>query len=462
MAETDTEKLDQKVTLSDTGPARKTLTLEIPEKRIQASIEEAYGSLRDDAVLPGFRKGRAPRRLLEKRFATSLREDVKRRLLSESYAQAIDEHGLDVIGEPELLNGDDDFELPESGDLKLELDIEVAPEVELPEFDTLKIDRPSAEVADSDIDEEIERVAERYGSMQPVADATFAEGDYVQADVTIRAGQDAGDDAEVISTSADVWTLVHGEKNEFKGHIAGILIPDLGKQLTGKKVGDTITVSMDGPPSHEDEKIKGQPITIVIDTKECHRLEPLTRDALIERIGVETEDELKERVRENLEQRKQAESDTAVHKQIAEQLVEKTKLELPEGLKGRQIERVIERQRMEMLYQGSSEDEVEAKLAEARSDSESAAIEQLKAFFVVDAAAKKLDIEVTQQEINQRIVQVAMQQQRRPDKVARELQERGQIEQLYLSIREQKTLDQIAARIEGTADEAAEGDDASA
>ena len=452
MSETTTPETEarpeQNVTVEDAGPALKRLNVEIPEDRIKAKIEESFGSLRDDAVLPGFRRGRAPRRLLEKRFSESIRNDVKGQLLSESYTQALEDHDLDVIGEPDVKDIEK-LELPESGAMSYTVEVEVTPEFELPAFDGLKVEIEEKTVADDDVTKEIEQLRERNGSMTVVEDATIAEGDYVEADVQVRVGENAGDDAEVAFTQSGVYTLVHGEDKGFKGHVAGILIEDLGKRLTGKKPGDSEMISMTGPEGHENEQIKGQPITVVLKLSKVHRLKPAEVSDLLPQFGMENEDELKERVRTMLEQRAEQETAAAAHKQITEQLVDQTSLELPEGLKGRQIERTLQRERMQLLYQGTDAEEIEAKLAETRQKGEDAAVRQLKTFFVLDKAAKQLEIEVTENEINGRIAMMAMQQQRRPEKLRSEMRNRGELEQLYLSIREQKTLDAVLKKTTG-------------
>lgn len=451
------EKLEQTVSVEDSGPARKTITIEVPESRIKGKVEDTYGTLRDDAVLPGFRKGRAPRRLLEKRFAESIRGDVKQQILAESYQQALEEHDLDVIGEPDVKDVDD-LELPESGPLKFVVEVEVTPDVTLPDFKTIKVEKPSAEVTDEDLSNEVESLRERFGKMDTVDDPTIAEGDYVQCDVKVLAGENAGDDAEVLLEQEDAYTLVHGKKNDFKGHVVGIVVDDMGKRLDGKKLGHVETISMTGPKSHENDKIKEQPITVVMEVKAVSRLKPAEVSELVQQMGVETEDEFNERLREMLGQRKQQQQTQAMHRQAAEQLVEKVELELPEGLKGRQIERTLERRRMELMYAGTGPEEVEAQLAEARTQSEEAVVTQLKQFFVLDRAAKDLEIEVDQNEINGRIAMIAMQQGRRPEKMRQEMIQQGQIEQLYLSIREAKTLDKVLESAEIVEVESVSGD----
>ncbi len=443
------EKLAQTVTLADAGPARKLITIVIPEERIKGKFENVFGSLSDDAVLPGFRKGRAPRRLLERKFSDSVKKDVQSQVLTESYQQACEDHKLDVIGEPEIKDAET-LTLPESGPLTVHIEVEVSPDVTLPDFKAIKITKPSANVSDDDVSKELDQMCERFGKMDSARESDIQDGDYVQLDLKVHAGENASDDAEIVAQAPGVYTLVHGEKHEFKGHVAGILVSDLGKRLIGQKVGHEERISMTGPVGHENDKIKGQPVTLVLKLTDIQRLQPAELSGLIEQLGATSEDELKTQVRTMLERRGQARQRTEMHKQAAEQLVELTTLDLPEGVKGRQIERLLARRRMEMLYAGETPEAVEQKLAEARGESEEQAIKQLKAFFVIDRAAKSLDVNVEANEINGQIAMLAMQQGRRPEKLRQEMMQRGEIEQLYLSIREGKTLDKIIEQAEVT------------
>ena len=437
------EKPAQSVTVEEVGPARKKLIIEIPEERIREKIESLYGRIRDDAQIPCFRRGRAPQRLIEKRFGDDIKNDAKGQLLSEGYSQAIDEHELDVLGEPDVKDVDE-IELPESGPLKFEVEVEVSPDFELPDLSEIKVDKPSTVVSDEDVTAEIERFRERMGRMTPIEDegAEIAEGDYVQVDARLYAGHGVGDE-EPLQREPDAYVLVHGEEHEFKGHVLGILVPDMGKRLAGKKAGETETIEMTGPSGHEDEQVKDQPITLQLLLKRIERLEPVPMEQVIEHLGVESEEEVRDRVREMLEQRGRQQAEAQMHEQVVNQLLEKIDLELPENLTSRQTEQALQRQRMEMLYQGTPPQEIEERMAELRSESEDRAKRDLKRFFILDRIAKDKDVEVDQSEINQRVTMQAMQSGRRPERVRQEMQERGELQQLYLNVREHKTLETI-------------------
>ena len=443
------EKPKQTVTTEDVGPARKKLTIEVPQERISARVEEQYGKLQDEAVLPGFRKGRAPRRLLNKRFGNSILEDVKGQIFSEAYTQAIEDQKLEVIGEPEIK----DFakiKLPESGPLIFTVEVEIVPAVTLPSFEGIEVTKPKLDVTDEDVAKEINRLSESSGKMKEVVEGEVQVKDFVQGDVKVRAGENAGEDAELIMHQPGAYVLVNGEDLGFKGHIAGIVVDDLGKQLPGKKVGDQFVLSVTGPAVHEIEKIKGQPITITLKIEKLHRVDAVPHDKIHEQLGLDSLDDVKAKIREALESRRDRQQQGVLHDQVSKYLLENVDLSLPEGLTSRQSLRILRRSALDMAYKGVPQDQIDLKLAELRKNSEEEARKQLKLFFILDAASKVLEVEVDDQEINGRIAMLAQQQNRRPEKLRQEMSRSGEIENLFLQIREQKTLDLIIAKAKVT------------
>ena len=440
--ETTEEKPEQNVTVEEVGPARKKITIEIPESRIKTAIDDNYGKLQTEATIPGFRVGRAPMRLVQKRFGTAVRDDVKGQLISESYTQALEDNELDVIGEPDVKDIEN-LELPESGDLSFEVEIEVSPDVTLPDFGKLQVKKYKTQVTDEQVDEEVDRLQERMGQMQAIEEGAVEAEDYVQASVRVLAGEDAGDDAKELANHPAAYILVHGEAHEFKGHVVGIVVNDMGKRLIGKQVGDVERISMTGPSGHEDERIRDQAITLVINLSSIQRVQKAALDEVQTAMGVENEDDLKDRIRQSLEQQAERQQVVDMHKQVSDQLLEEIELELPEGLTSRQTERTLARRKMELYYQGKTEQEVEDQVAEMRSGSEEEAKRELKLFFILDRVAKQFDVEVDEDEINGRVAMQAMQTGRRPEKIRQEMQESGELQNLYLQVREQKALDAI-------------------
>ncbi len=436
------ETLELKVTVEDAGPARKALNIEVAESEIQKATQEAYGKLQSDAVLPGFRKGRAPMRLLEKRFNKTLRDDVRSQLIGQAYSQVIEQEKLDVIGEPEFPK-DTVVELPESGPMCFRIEVEVSPKVELPSLEGIAVKKTQPTIDDARIDQEIKRFRDQMGTMAKVTDAPAEVGDYLSGSVRIYAGENPAAEAEAVSEIAEAYTLINGEEHQFKGHIAGVVVPELGKLLQGKKAGETVDIAATGPAQFEVEAVRNQPITLRFANIAISRMTPATDDVLLQRVGMEDFAEFRTNVGERLTDQAKGEVQQNMRQQVADYLLQNTTLELPAGVSGRQAARLVQRAAMEMMSQGVSESEIQQRLAELRTQSEAQAQKQLKMFFVLDQAARDLKVDVAENEINSQIYHMAIRQGRRPEKLRQEMQKQGQIEQIYLQVRDQKTLDKI-------------------
>jgi len=437
------EKGEQTVTIEDVGPARKCLTIELPPQRITDAIGDSYTKLQEDAVIPGFRRGRAPMRLIEKRFGDGVRDDVKGQLISESYSQAVEEEGLEVLGEPDVKDVED-IKLPDDGPMTFKVEVEVIPEFEMPSLKGIAIEKPTVSIRDSDVDEEIEELRQRMGSMKTAEGAKLNEKDFTIASVAVYAA-DAKDESEPLEVQDETMVFVPGKDNDYKGHVAGIIVDDLGKKMKGKAAGDVISISLTGPSTHENEKIKDQPITIKITIKRVERLEPAEMESLVAQFGVESEKEMREQLKGMLEQRVERKQQGMMHEQVATYLMDKVKMDLPEGLSGRQAGRILQRSAMEMAYQGVPQQQIQEQLADLRQRSEEDAARELKLSFILDRAAKSLEIDVNEGELNSRISMMAIQQGRRPEKLRQEMRKQGQLEQVYIQIRDQKTMDKILA-----------------
>ena len=433
----------QTVTVEDIGPARKRLVIEVSVDRIAEQIASGYTQMKKDADVPGFRRGRAPQRLLERRFGEAIRDDVKGQLLSESYSQAIEDEKLNVIGEPDIKDLSD-IVLPDSEPLTFKVEVEVTPDVTLPSLEEIAIEQTAEiEVTDADVDAEIERYRERFGSMIAVDGAKVGENDFLQADIRILAGEDTSNEAEEISVLKGSNVVVPGNLRGDKGYVAGIVVDDLGKKLKDKQAGDVVSIFMTGPSGHEEEKIRNQPITIQISITSVQRLELASIDTVLAKAGFESMDGLKSKLRDMLESRQKREQKIDLHDQIARHLIDQVELELPEAMTTRQAQRLLQRKAMELAYVGSSEQHIDQQMAEMRTASEEDARSQLKKFFILAKAAEDLGVEVAEAEVNGRIAMLAMQQGRRPEKLRQQMQRNGEIEYLYIQMREQKTLDQI-------------------
>jgi len=427
------EEIKDIVTIEESGPCKKKVSVEIPAEKIKKALDEKYGDLRKEAQVPGFRKGRAPVRLLEKRFGKEVSEQIKLKLLVDASESAVKDNELNILGEPDFDH--EKIELPEEGAMKFEFEVEVRPQFDLPELEGIAVQKPTTGIADEQIDEEIETMRKRAGIWAPKEEGTVELEDQVVADVVLKI-EDAPEDEK----HDDMEIFVR--KNGFVGPVP---VENLDEVLVGAAGGETKEVSVNIPESFFNEEYRGKRIDVVIEIKEIKRLEPAELNAaFFERFGVDNEDELRERIGDYA--RSQAEQDvrSSMGDQVYRYLLDNCKFELPGDIVADQSMRVLQREYSNLLIRGAKREDVEERMEELRASSAQRAEEQLRLFFIMSKVAEKLEVpEASEEEVNGYIAQVAASRQRRPEKMRQELARDGSLEQFKLQVREQKCIEKI-------------------
>jgi trigger factor len=438
------------VTVEDAGPCKKKIIIEVPEETIKEAIDSQYKELGHEAVLPGFRKGRAPRRLLEKRFGKETAEQVKLRLIADSSQAALKDKNVDVLGDPEI-----DFEhveLPASGSLKYEFTAEVRPEFELPALEKIPVTKPKLEVIDEQIDKEIEQLRKWSGVWTPKEGGKAELEDQVIADVLVRPEMTDEEKAEQAKAAESKGDVVESETklDNFEiyvrknGFVAAVPVENLDELLTGAAVGDKKTTTVEVSKTYFNEAYRGRKVTLDITVKDIKGLKPAEMDEnFLQRYGAKTTDDLKELVRDNLKARLESRAQNEMSDQIYQYLLSKTTFDLPLDIVGRQAGALLQRQYVNLLSRGLSRQEIDQQMDQLRTGSEEQAKEQLKTFFIMDKIAEKLSIDVTEEEINGHIAQVAIQRGQRPERLKEQMERDGSLAQFRLEVRQNKCINKI-------------------
>jgi trigger factor len=446
------------VAVEEVGPCKKKVVIEIPEETIKEVVDEQYRELRRDAVLPGFRKGRAPRRLLEKRFGKETEEQVKLKLLSEASAAAIKDQELDILTDPDI-----DYqhvEVPQTGAMKFEFEVEVRPEFELPALEGIPVTRPALEVTDSQIDREIEQLRRWSGIWTPREGGTVEREDQVIAD--IRQNIELTDE-EKARQVAQVEGKTEGEEGEPtyipeaetkldnaeifvrpNGFVGPVPVEKLDELLVGAAVGDKKTTTVEIPKTYFRAELQGRRIHVEIEIKEIKYLKLAELNQhFLERFEVETAEDLRERIRDNLQSRLESEVRNDMSDQVYHYLLDHAKFELPLDVVARQAGSVLQRQYINLLSRGLSRQQIDEQMEHLRAGSEEQARQQLKTFFIMDKVAEKLEIEVSEEEINGHIARVAIQRGQRPEKLKEQMERDGSLAQFRLEVRQEKCISKL-------------------
>lgn len=419
------------ITVEDIGPATKKVTVQIPAEHISQKLVEQFKTLRQQAAIPGFRPGHAPQKLVEKRFAGDVREEVRRALVSESYEQAMEKHSIQVIGEPQF-DGGDKIELPESGSMKYTFTVEVQPKITLPELKGIKVRKPKVEVKDENVDQAMSNLREQQGTLVPVENRGAEARDYLVADVLVKV------DSVEITQQSDALIVVR------PGRVMGIQIDDLDARLTGMKAGETRTLAVKAPAGHPRPELRDKNVEIEITLKDIKKLELAElNQEFLEGLGFANEQELRDALRDQMLERIQDDVQQIMREQVNKYLLDSVTIELPAKLSDRQAERVVGRRVMELTMRGIPRDQIEANIEALRGGAMDEAVRELKLFFILQQVALDKKVDVDEAELNGRVAMLAAQRARRPEKMKQDMAKDGTLSNLYIQMREQKAVDAI-------------------
>jgi trigger factor len=417
------------VKIEEAGPCKKKVIVEIPEEAVKTATDEQYESLRKDALVPGFRKGRAPRRLLEKRFGKEATEQIKLKLLADASDSAMKDNELDVLREPDI-----DFEkieLPAEGPLKFDFEVEIRPEFDLPELEGIPVEKTKLEVTDEQIDREVEQLQRLGGIWTPRQDGQVELDDQIIADVLLKI-----EDVEEEQKRDNIEIYVRP-----KGFVAAVPVETLDELLVGAKAGDTRQTTVEVPKTYFREEYRGKKVDITIDIKDIKCLKPAALDEdFLKRYAADDENELREKVHDSLQSRLEQQSRTEMTEQIYEHLLDNTDFDLPVDVVADHSTSLLQRQYSNLLMRGLPREQLEEQMDQLKAGSEQQAERQLKTFFIMDKVAEKLEIDVTEEEINGHIARLAIQRGQRPERMREDMLRDGSLAQFRLQVREEKCI----------------------
>ena len=413
------------------------LTVEIPPDEYSKELDATYRSIANQVKVPGFRKGKVPKRILDAQIGRDVvREEFLEHAVPRYYRQAVSEQDLAPIADPEI----DLDPFADDAPLVFTAVVEVRPRLELTEADYsgLKVAKPSVEVTDDDIDEWIDRLRERFAELEP-ADRPLIEGDFATIDV------------KAVAEGEDIDGLTRTDYLYFVG--SGEFGPTLDAELLGKKAGEILKVTEE-MGSGAGGALEGKPaeLTVLIKDVKARRLPEADDDFAKTASEFDTLDQLRDDLRERLGEIKEREADAAVRDRVLDAMVDSVDVDIPETLIVDDTEHRVAHAKERAERAGLTVDEVleaqgwdEDRL---REDSRDHAIRAIKADLALEGVARAEKIEVDADDLGAEITSLAEAYGRDPKELAKQLERTGQIVTLAGDIIRGKALDLLVERAE--------------
>ena len=419
------------VTVQRISPVVMELQVHVPATTVKAEIDKAYLTLAKKAHVKGFRPGKAPRKVLAHLFSGQVVNDVANALVQNTLPRAMNEQSVTPIAQPQVFEAGN---LDEAAAFSYKARVEVQPDVEDVKYEGFELTRPSTTVTDALIDEQIENLRQRQAQLKAPEPARPAKtGDVVTIDFTLSV-----DGTEVSDGGGQ------GVQLELGG---GQVLPELDAALVDKSANESFSVEATFPATHPKEEFKGKKGTFavkVIDIKE--RVLAKLDDEFAKDLGAnfETLEALRQDVRTQLEKGLKERAETALAEQIVAKLNELNPLEVPPSLVEQQRRLMEQELAMQARRYNArfTREQAQNLVVQLQADAE----KKVRAGLLMAAIAKKLEMKVTEEDIDKAYIELAEETGKNVAKVKAEYRDAQKRQLLIGMILEDKILDLLESK----------------
>lgn len=387
------------------GPTRVKLLVEVPFSELQSSLDDAYKRIASQVTVPGFRKGKVPSRIIDQRFGRgAVLEEAINDALPRLYSRAVDDAEISPLGSPDVEITD----LQDGEVLTFTAEVDVRPQIELPEWQGIELTVDDVEVDEDAVAEQLEQLRGRFGTLTPVERAA-SEGDHVTIDLAAR--------------DADGELIENGQATGLSYEVgSGTMVDGLDEAVTGLAAGEsaTFTTTLMG----EGDGLESQVDVTVTAVKE-QELPELDDEFALLASEFDTLDELRDDIREQLVRAGRLSQAVQARDKALEHLLETVEVPVPDGLIAAQLE--------DHFSDGHGDDE-------HRAEVEQQAIRSLKAQLILDEVVKAAQVQVAQEELTEYLIQRAQQSGMSPQDFADQMVRAGNVNAVVADVARGKAL----------------------
>ncbi|MBA3708458.1 MAG: trigger factor [Planctomycetes bacterium] len=409
------------VQIADAGHLRKSLTISYSSDEVQAQRAKVLRQLSGEVKLNGFRPGKSSTAVVEKRFGNAASQRAEEQLADEAFGKAVKENQLRPIGP---ISNDS---VTRDAGLTMKVSFEIKPAITLPEPKSLGIADEKVAIADKDVDEAVQGLCKRAGQMSALADGeTIAEDDSITISGTVSVG------GVEVRKLHDFHHLVGGYP------LFGKAPAEVVAELAGKSVGAQIAYTATLPATFTPTEHASKEANVSFTIQGAQRLRAANADdEFAKRMGVESMEKLRELMKNRIVSGKEHEARQKQIKQLADALIDKVQVDLPPKLVESALTDSVAQAETKAKGEGKKPEEIEAAKTEAAENVKKG----VKRFLILDAIVESRGVSVTREDLEDQIRMAASQTGRKPDEIAKQLKESGQINQVVQEIREAKALE---------------------
>ena len=427
--------------IEDIDSCKKKIKFDIAFKDYQAKVQSSYLTLARQVKVPGFRPGKAPMSMLEKRFGSNVKKEVMTQLVSEKLAEVIEEKGFRSVSPPKIL----EVEAEEGTDISVSASVEIVPEFKINDYSKVEIPIEITRVTDEDVNQAINYQRERQGTKVQVLDRPVEDKDFVKLDFNGTLNGEAF------------------EGGKGSDHIVQIgseyLLKDMGNQLIGMSVDEEKDIPVQIPENYSSNKsIAGKEVIFHVSLKgiQTNQL-PELNDDFAKNIDPKDKfaslEDMKLKIRSQLEEHARGDAHREAKKIVAKKITEMNPIEVPEGLVEEQIKHMVvqalkKEQQAKNQTESINEEEIHVTDSQNKEHRENA-IQLLQQELVLDQLASNLNINIDESELNAEVNNmVRMLGETNAHKMKKQWEQNGVLARLQSRIKRDKTLDAVMKEVQ--------------
>jgi len=416
------------------------LRVEVPEASLKPALDAAYRRWANEIKVPGFRKGKVPRQLIDQRVGPeAIREEALRDALPDLYVSALESESLEAIAPPEI----EVVNFESGAPIVFEATVDLRPEIVLPEYSDITVEAPSSEIGDEDLDDQLDRLRDRFAELETIG-RDARRGDFVVIDLK---GYSSGELVEGMS-SPDLLYEVGSAQGP----------PKLAEEIEGAKPGDILKFNdtMPEPPSEgtaaeEPAKTMEVSFTVLVKEVKAKRL-PELDDEFAKNVGeFQTLDELKDDLRQRLGDYQRQVAEQQVRNTVLERFVEAAEFEAPERLVDDEVKHRMEHVEQDLASAGITLEQYAEQTGstelEVRSEIREQAAMSVKAELLLEEVVRGADIKVDDDDLGREIAYLSAQTNTEPGELAKQLASSGRLRGVVADIMRRKALDYVVEQV---------------
>jgi trigger factor len=417
-----------------------TLKIELPADEVSKEWDVIASSFARFAKIPGYRPGKAPRAVVDKRFRKEIQEEVTKKLVSKSYHEAIEQKKLRVASLTNL----EDVQFGDDKSMRFQATVVTAPEFKLPEYRNISVELPDTKVSETEIDATLERLRDQTADFIDAPDRPAQMEDFVVIDF-----EGTVDGKPISEVAPNASKNLHGGKKFWLRLAPDNFLPKFCEQTVGQKKDESRTVTVDFPVDFLVKELTGKQASYNVTLCEIkEKVLPAVNDEFAAKLlPGKTLAELRHQIEHDLEHEKEHQVEHAKEEQIIKFLHEKTKFDVPPPLLRNEIKRALTELVQRNRARGVPDEMLKEKEKELIETAGSVAYHRLKTNFILERIAEQEKIEVTREDADLRIRQEAQRYNISNDKMRKELEEHDGLNALAEQILLGKTLDFLKANV---------------